>query len=232
MSTRPGRGRLGSLPHGTRSVPATKQSQPGSERSNRAASATGITAYHLMPADWIYHTVGVLLVVANVAAWVATFFMLPGTWVIVGLMALAAWFLPEAEGRTLGVSWWEVVILAALAGLGELVEFASGAAGAQKVGASRRSVALSLIGAAVGSIGGAVVGFPVPVVGPIIAAVLGGGAGAFGGAYLGEAWKGRTHGERVAVGQMAFVGRVLGTVGKLGVGLLMVVVAATVFWLS
>lgn len=185
-----------------------------------------------MPPDWLYHTVGVLLVVANAAAWVATFFTLPGTWVIVGLMALTAWFLPEAEGRTLGVSWWEVGILAGLAGLGELVEFASGAAGAQRVGASRRSVILSLVGAAIGSIGGAVIGFPVPLFGPIIAAVIGGGAGAFGGAYLGEAWKGREHSERVAVGQMAFVGRVLGTVGKLAVGLLMVVVATTVFWLN
>jgi hypothetical protein len=184
-----------------------------------------------MPADWIYHLVGVLLLAANIAACVATFFMLPGTWVIVGLMALAAWFLPEAEGRTLGVGWGEVSILAGLAALGEIIEFASGAAGAKKVGASRRSVALSLIGAAVGSISGAAVGFPVPIVGPILAAIFGGGLGAFGGAYLGEAWKGRAHGERLTVGRMAFVGRVLGTVGKLGVGLLMVVVAGTVYWL-
>ena len=100
------------------------------------------------------------------------------------------------------------------------------------MGASRRSVALSLVGAAAGSITGAVVGFPVPIVGPILAAVLGGGMGAFGGAYIGEKWKGRGHAESVTVGQMAFVGRVLGTVGKLAVGLLMVVVAGTVFWLS
>lgn len=184
-----------------------------------------------MPSDWIYHTVGVLLLVANVAACVATFFTLPGTWVIVGLMALTAYFLPEGTGRTLGVGWGEVAILAVLAGLGEVIEFASGAAGAKKVGASRRSVALSLVGAAVGSIAGAIVGFPVPIFGPILAAVFGGGLGAFGGAYVGEKWKGRGHAESVTVGRMAFVGRVLGTVGKLAVAILMVVVATTVFWL-
>ena len=185
-----------------------------------------------MPSDWVYHVCGVLLVVANVAAWVATFFTLPGTWVIVGLMALAAWFLPESEARTLGVGWGEVAVLGGLAGLGELLEFASGAAGAKKVGASRRSIVLSLVGAAVGSIAGAAVGFPVPIVGPIFAAVFGGGLGAFGGAYVGEAWKGRGHSERITVGKSALVGRVLGTVGKLSIGLLMVVVAATVFWWS
>ncbi|MFV0444300.1 MAG: DUF456 family protein [Planctomycetaceae bacterium] len=185
-----------------------------------------------MPSDWVYHSVGLLLLLGNIAACVATFFTLPGTWVIVGLMALAAWFLPEADGRTLGVSWGEVAVLAGLAILGEIIEFASGAAGAKKVGASRRSVALSLIGAAVGSIGGAAVGFPVPIVGPIFAAIFGGGLGAFGGAYLGEAWKGKSHGESLTVGRMAFVGRVLGTVGKLGVGILMVIVATTVYWWS
>lgn len=185
-----------------------------------------------MPADWVYHLCGVLLLVASGAAWVATFFTLPGTWVIVGLMALAAWFLPEAEGRTLGVTWGEVAVLAGLAALGELLEFISGAAGATKVGASRRSIVLSLVGAAVGSITGAAVGFPVPVIGPIFAAIFGGGLGAFGGAYVGEAWKGRAHGERITAGKSAFVGRVLGTVAKLVVGLLMVVVTGTVYWLS
>ena len=185
-----------------------------------------------MPSDWVYFVWGIVLVVACTAAWVATFFTLPGTWVIVGLMALAAWFLPESEGGTLGVSWGEVVVLGVLAGIAELLEFASGAAGAKKVGASRRSVVLSLVGAAVGSVGGAMVGFPVPIVGPIFAALFGGGLGAFGGAYVGEAWKGRRHDDRINVGRSAFVGRVLGTVGKLIVGLLMVVVAGTVFWLS
>lgn len=185
-----------------------------------------------MPPDWVYHLCGCVLLVANLAAWVATFFSLPGTWVIVALMALAAWFLPEDPTRSLGISWGEVIALAVLAGLGEVVEFASGAAGAQRVGASRRSVMLSLIGAAVGSVAGAFVGLPIPVLGLIIAPLLGGGAGAFGGAYLGEAWKGRDHDARMSVSRVAFVGRVLGTAGKLIIGLVMVVVATIDFWLT
>lgn len=185
-----------------------------------------------MPPDWVYHVAGVLLLVANAAAWVATIFTLPGTWVIAGLMALAAWFLPEAEGRSLGIGWYEAATIAGLAVLGEVVEFVGGAAGAKKAGASRRAMALALGGAAAGSFIGAIVGVPIPLVGPIIAALAGGGLGAFAGAYMGEAWKGRGHSERITVGQVAMIGRLLGTVGKLVVGLIMVVTAAAMFWLT
>ena len=53
-----------------------------------------------------------------------------------------------------------------------------------------------------------------------------GAAGAFVGAYAGEAWKGRGEEQRIAVSKAAFVGRLLGTVGKLGVGAIMAVIAA------
>jgi hypothetical protein len=73
---------------------------------------------------------------------------------------------------------------------------------------------------------------PVPVVGSLIGAVAGGAAGAFGGAYAGEAWKGRTEDERMAVSTAAMVGRVLGTVGKLGIGAVMVVVTAVAVFVN
>lgn len=184
-----------------------------------------------MPPDWVYHVAGLLLVVANVAAWIATLFTLPGTWIIVGLAALAAWFLPEADGRSLGVGWWEVAVLAALAVVGEIVELLGGAAGAQQAGASRRSMALALVGASAGSLLGALIGIPIPLVGPLLAALAGGGAGAFAGAYVGEAWKGRRHDDRLLVGRVAFVGRLVGTAGKLGIGLVMVLAAAVMYWL-
>ncbi len=115
-----------------------------------------------------------------------------------------------------------------LAVLGEVVEFAAGAAGAAKSGGSRRGMLLSVVGAMAGSIGGAILGtaIPVPVVGNLIGAICGGAAGAFGGAYLGEYWKGKDERERLAVGTAAMVGRVLGTVGKLGMGAIMVVITA------
>ena len=64
------------------------------------------------------------------------------------------------------------------------------------------------------------------LVGSLIGALGGGALGAFAGAYLGEVWVGKTPNESFAVGQGAFVGRLLGTIGKLAIGAVMVVVVA------
>ena len=89
---------------------------------------------------------------------------------------------------------------------------------------------LAMVGAMIGSIGGAFLGIPIPVVGPLVAAVLGGGLGAFGGAYLGETWKGKANRESLAVSTGALVGRIMGTLGKLMVGLvILVVISVDVF---
>jgi uncharacterized protein YqgC (DUF456 family) len=155
---------------------------------------------------------------------------LPGNWLILGGAALFAWLLPVDDGR--GVSWTMVIILAVLAAIGEVIEFAAGAAGAAKQGASRRAIALSMVGAILGSVAGVMVGTPlIPVIGSLVMAILGGAAGAFGGAYLGEAWKGRDEPARTAAGRGAFIGRIWGTVGKFAVGAVMLaVVAADAFF--
>lgn len=177
-------------------------------------------------AEWIYWTCGVvLLLVANCVCWVATVFTLPGNWLIVTLAALCAWLLPERPGDELGFTWTGVIVLAVLAGIGELVELAAGAAGAAKQGASRRAMVLSLFGAGVGSFAGAIIGVPIPVVGSIVAAVGGGALGAFAGAYLGEYWKGRLSHERLSISTGAMLGRVAGTIGKLIIGAAMVAYA-------
>jgi uncharacterized protein YqgC (DUF456 family) len=124
------------------------------------------------------------------------------------------------------MSWWTVGILAGLAVAGEVVEFVAGAAGAARQGASRRSIVLSLVGTIVGSIVGAIIGIPIPLIGPLIAALGGGAVGAFAGAYLGETWKGRSSDQSLSVSKAAVIGRLLGTLGKLAVGALMVVVVA------
>ncbi len=180
--------------------------------------------------QWTQIGWGVLLVLAAVACWTANVFTLPGNWMILGLAALFAWLLPADEyGR--GFGWITVGVLGLLALLGEAVEFAAGAAGAAKHGASRRAMLLSMAGAIVGSLAGAAVGIPMPVVGSLVAAVGGGAAGAFGGAYLGELWKGKTHPERTAVGTGALLGRLFGTAGKLTAGAAMVAVLAVMtFW--
>jgi uncharacterized protein YqgC (DUF456 family) len=169
-----------------------------------------------------YWTWGALLVIGSGLAWATNLVTVPGNWIVVGLAALFAYFFPAAAGR--GLSWTTVFALVALAALGELVEFAAGAATAARQGGSRRGMFLALVGAVAGSILGVGAGAPIPVLGPLIGAVGGGALGAFAGAYLGETWKGRCEDERVSVGKAAFWGRLWGTAGKLALGGLMVVI--------
>lgn len=173
-----------------------------------------------------YYTWAVLLVLANLGSLAATVTALPGNWIIVGLTALFAWLIHDAAGG--GIYWTTVGILLGLATLGELIEFIAGAAGAARSGGSRRGMVLAILGTMFGSMLGVAAGafVPIPLLGPVIAAIGGGAIGAFVGAYVGESWKGRTDDQRLAVSKAAFVGRLLGTVGKLWVGAVMVVVAA------
>ena len=182
-----------------------------------------IFSWHIDPA-WVYYPLAVLLVLVCVATWLLNLLTLPGNWFVVGLAAGFAWLFPVELGR--GIEWRTVVILAAIAAAGEIVEFAAGATGAAKKGASRRAVALSLVGAVVGGVAGLLVGVPIPVIGPLVVAVFGGAIGAFAGAYLGELWKGRGEDQRIAAGQGAFKGRLWGTLGKLAAGAIMIAITA------
>lgn len=172
---------------------------------------------------WLYYPLALALIAGCGICWLSNLLSLPGNWVLLGLVGLFAWLVPPEGSR--GITGTTVAILLALAVVGEIVEFATGAVGAAKQGASRRSVWLSLVGALVGSIGGAMVGAPIPVVGSMAAALLGGSVGAFGGAYWGEVTSERTHAKGVAVGKAAFIGRLWGTVGKFAVGAVMLGVA-------
>src|SRR5262245_22202170 len=110
-----------------------------------------VVHWHIDPA-WVYYPSAILLLVLCVAAWLTTLLTIPGNWIVVGLAAGFAWLFPVAAGR--GITWNSVFVLIGLAVVGEIIEFVAGAAGAAKQGASRRSVALSLVGAAVGSFAG------------------------------------------------------------------------------
>ncbi|MCA9215854.1 MAG: DUF456 domain-containing protein [Planctomycetales bacterium] len=170
---------------------------------------------------WTYYVWALLLFVLNVVAWTSNIFTLPGNWIIVALTAAFAWLFPSVDGST-NVSWWCVLGLIILAGIGELIEFFASAAGAVKHGASRRAIVLSLIGSIVGSFAGVVIGAPVPVIGSAVGAIVFGAVGAFAGGYWGEQWRGNQHDQRIAVAQGALTGRLFGTFGKLFVGALMV----------
>jgi uncharacterized protein len=165
-----------------------------------------------------------LLLLANLVAWISTLFLLPGNWVIVLLSALYAWLLHDGPGPHL--SWTVVGVVFGLAVLGEIVEFAAGAAGAAKRGGSRRGMLLAVVGTLAGSLIGAGLGVPIPVIGSVIGALVGGTLGAFLGAYLGETWVGRSHADRMHISRAAMIGRLLGTTGKLVIGILMVVIVA------
>jgi uncharacterized protein len=178
-----------------------------------------------MDAEWAYYVWALLLVAASVVAWLLSLVALPGNWIMLGMAIVFAWLFPEGPDRP-GMTWVAVAVLAVLAVVGELVEFGAGAAGAAKQGASRRGVALSIVGAMVGSIIGVAIGTPIPILGSFVMALLGGAVGAFAGAYLGEAWKGRPEADRIAVGRGAFAGRIWGTVGKLAVGAVMLAIFA------
>jgi uncharacterized protein len=173
---------------------------------------------------WAYYIWACLLIFACCIGWLTTLVTLPGNWIIAGLAALFAWFIPVEGSR--GISWTSVAVIVGLAVVGEVIEFGASAAGAAKQGASKRAVALSMLGAGVGSVIGLTVGLPIPVLGPLIMAVLGGAGGAFAGAYIGESWKGRPTANSMAAGRGAFMGRIWGTVGKLLVGMIMLVIVA------
>src|ERR1700749_2965872 len=151
---------------------------------------------------WAYYVWAFLLIFGCGVGWLTTLVTLPGNWIIAGLAALFAWLIPTEVGG--GITGTVVAVLLGLAVVGEIIEFGAGAAGAAKQGASKRSVALAMLGAAIGSMVGLGIGLPIPILGSLVMAVLGGAGGAFGGAYLGESWKGRPVEDRMAAGRGAF----------------------------
>lgn len=163
----------------------------------------------------------VLLVALVVVAWATNLFALPGNWMAVALLALYVWFGPS-DGRTaIGVAVLVTAFVLAL--IGELVEFTASAVGAQRAGASRRSTIFAVVGSMLGAIAGAAIGLPIPVIGSVLAAILFGGLGATAGAIYGESTDGKPWKESMSIGHAAFWGRTFGTLGKVTVGLAIVV---------
>lgn len=161
----------------------------------------------------------ILLVVVAFASWALNIIGLPGNWLVVALAATYSYFMPDE--RRLDISVLAIVALLALAAIGEVIEFLAGALGASKAGASKRGTALALVGSLIGGIAGIFV--PIPVVGQILGPIVCAGLGALVGAVLGEQWKGRDLEESFNIGHAAFWGRLIGTLGKVLVGCVMLV---------
>jgi len=181
----------------------------------------------LAQADTNY-ALAVILVVVNTVWLVSIIFGLPGTWLMVLSTAVAAWLqwqrgLPASQ-QAIGI--WTLLSLLGLATLGEILEFIAGAAGARKAGGSARGALAAILGGVVGAIVGT---FTIPI--PLLGSLLGAAAGAGLGAWSVELAGGKTMESSVRIGMGAGVGRLLGTVYKLLVGVAIWFVAAiAAFW--
>ena len=151
-----------------------------------------------------------ILVLTN-ALWLALDLLgLPGNWLMVAGTLLVAWLEPGLFGV------WTLTAIFLLAAAGEVLELLSGVWGARKGGAGRRGSA----GALGGGLLGAVVGtFWIPV--PVLGSLLGACAGACLGAWFLEQRGGRDSWASLRAGVGAGVGRALGTLIKLAVGILL-----------
>ena len=148
--------------------------------------------------------------------WVGILFGLPGTWLMILFSVLLKWWQPDQ----FMVSWTVLGVAVGLAVLGEVLEFVLGAAGSRRAGGSTRGAVLALVGSIIGGIMGTAL--PVPLVGTMLGACL----GAFVGALLGNLWTGRTLFQSFTAGRGAAVGWFWGTVAKLAIGAIIVVLLA------
>lgn len=142
---------------------------------------------------------------------------LPGTWVFLAVAGAVALFDPASP-----LAWWSIVAGVVLGLVAEGIEWVAASRYARKYGGSPRAA----WGALIGGIAGAIVGFPVPLFGPLFGAVL----GTFFGALVAEySVSGVTGGaERVAWGAM--IGRIVATVAKLGLGIVIAVLVLAAAW--
>ena len=156
----------------------------------------------------------ILLSCLGLVGWAGNVLGAPGNWLVV-LLASGSYFLASTEStRYVGLTALGLIVGAAC--VGEILEFAASALGASRVGASKRGTVLSLGGSIVGAIVGLFMGnvIPIPILGAVIGSLLLGASGAFAGAVMGERWAGKQWQDSIEVGNAAFWGRLLGTVGK------------------
>ncbi len=163
---------------------------------------------------------GILCIILMILSLMLLFIGLPGTWVILGLAGLWAFFVESAA-----FGWQFFALTVGLAVIGEIVEFLAGHYGTKRYGGSTKGSMGGMVGAIVGGI----------MCAPILfgfGALPGALAGAYIGCFLVE--KGRGMGSREAA-RAAFgstLGRFGGFVVKLGIGIGIIWMAAPRIWAS
>ncbi len=159
-----------------------------------------------------------LFIFVAVAGLISHVFGFPGNFIILADSILFGWY----DGFT-EVTLKILVILLALALLGELVEFIVGILGAKKYKSSNKAIVGSIVFGIIGGILGIPFFFG-------IGAVIGAFIGAFVGAFLVEYFLEKNVDRAVKSGWGAFIGRIAGTFfkGALGVAMIVIVVVAYV----
>lgn len=138
---------------------------------------------------------------------------LPGNWLMLGVLALAAWLGPAGA-----ITWEFVGLMGLLALVGEAIEFAAQLIGGKRGGAS----GAGNFGGIVGSIIGAVLGMPFGLgLGSIVGALL----GAWIGCFAVERLRQESSQKAAQAAWGAFWGRSLGLVGKAACGAAIIVMS-------
>lgn len=138
---------------------------------------------------------------------------LPGTWIMLGVLGLAAW-----AGE---VAWWVWGGLIVVAFLAEVAEFLIVKRTSARYGGTRRA----FWGAIAGGVVGMLIGLPIPF--PLLGPLLAGLIGTFLGAAAVTYWETRhlDAARRVAWG--ALLGRGFAAAAKTAAGVIVLVVGAT-----
>jgi uncharacterized protein YqgC (DUF456 family) len=193
-------------------------------RPLRLAKNTNVPECRMFYSILFYFLAG-FFILALIAAWFSNLFGLPGNWIMLALNAV--WFLITDPTSSWHIGWPLLILFAALAGLGELIEFGASVLGTRQVGGSRPAAICSVVGSVIGGIVGSIVGLPIaiPLVGMIIGSVLFACLGAMIGATLAEKWQGSELNKSVKVGGAAFAGRLVGTVSKITLGAAILVIS-------
>ena len=163
-----------------------------------------------------------LLVLLNLVWLALNLLGLPGNWLIVASTVAVAVVYWDAGMFSI----WTLLAIFVLGVVGELVELLAGMMGSKTGGASRRGVWGALLGGVLGAILGTFL-IPIPALGSLIGACGGACLGAWGMELAG----GREMGPATKSAVGAGVGRFLGTLGKILIGVVMwLIVAVAAFW--
>jgi uncharacterized protein YqgC (DUF456 family) len=175
--------------------------------------------------EWPAYVLASLFSLIGLACVLAIPIGLPGTWMLIGLAALVELgdSLVLSGDAPLTFGWPLVAGCARLGLVGEAVEAGAGAAGTRLGGGTRRGMLGAIVGGVVGAIALTLL-LPIPLVGTLVGALLGTFVGAFVAEATGAASMG--HGRNLKAAFAATAGRLAGTLGKMAIAAVVLVLLA------